>query len=110
MQSLPITSNPRISVRKQTDKISEAPVENTSIARSNSYDYVVSSSTESLCVLDPPNKPEKESFYWHPSNEEMELMNELRELKLKIFDKTELEYVVGLCQGVKQLIWVPEMW
>ena len=93
MQALPVKRNPQ--TKHQAEKPSEDEIEDPSITQSNNgYDYIINSSTESICMLDPSSQSVKEGqYYWCPSSEEKQLMNELRKLKLKIFDKTELEYV-----------------
>ncbi len=74
----------------------EIGIELKELTRSNSYDYVLNSSMESVCMLDAPSQLEEESPYWYPSHEERELMEELRKLKLKIFNRMELKYVTLL--------------
>lgn len=66
----------------------------------NCYDYATdfpvpfsppSSDSISVCQLRMPSHFKDESPYWYPSSEEEELVKELEKLKLKFFDKAELE-------------------
>lgn len=66
---------------------------------SRNYDYatpyiaVPNLYQDGMCRLDQPivSQPRYEALYWHPSNEEEELMMEIEKLNLKMFKESDLE-------------------
>lgn len=83
-----------------SDRATQVPsMENIEISerdRSMNYDYaspytVIPFHTDSACLLNKPCRPKYDRLYWHPSNEEDELMEEMRKLKLRLFEESELE-------------------